>query len=325
MENVFEALRVLESIAERILRGGNIEVVRTVRTIMVLIRTAVRLTIAWPFVLLLAAMLGYGFAQYAVPIITILILLAFLWMATRLESLAILTAEAAFSPNIPLLGKFVEKAREVTNALRIVFGLELLTGIYFSVVPIANDRRLALILVLVVAAAACFVGIKNWKPIVVVLGVVFCVITLIFYLGGRNNIHLDKVFEAHHASSDGINSAPSVSTSPLQPSINQVCDDALDGPAPVATTHESLTDNIPQGCFGSDTRIDWQSWCYQPYPRNPIAPGWQVTFQFLDGDGRVWATKGPYGPMDKPSFQYFPGRFRLQGSGIIRFYPGNCT
>ncbi|MGD1003733.1 MAG: phage holin family protein [Minisyncoccia bacterium] len=164
-----------------------------------------------------------------------------------------------------------------------------------------------------------------WRPVartvVFVVGLLLLLIFL-FYLG-LYFVHLGD----SKSWSPEKNQTTSAGTTQvrLSPYINQVCDDALDGPAPVATTHESLTDNIPQGCFGSDTRIDWQSWCYQPYPRNPIAPDWQVTFQFLDGEGRVWATKGPYGPMDKPSFQYFPGRFRLQGSGIIRFYPGNCT
>jgi hypothetical protein len=284
----------------------------------------------------------YWPVEYIVPIITILILLAFLWMATRLESFAILIAEAAISPKTPLLGKFVKKARIATNLLRIVLGFELLTGIYFSVVPIANDRPLALILVLVAAAAVCFVGIDYWKPVLVALFVVFCGITLIFYLGGRNNLHLEKISVGHIGQDwqiGGKNPAGRVTyagnsdkggsqIAPPQPIINQVCDDAMDDPPPTATTAESLIDSIPQGCFGSDTQLPsataWPSWCYQPYPRNP-APGWQITFQFLDGNGRVWATKGPYGPMDKPGFQYYPGRFRLQGSGMIRFYAGNCT
>jgi hypothetical protein len=128
----------------------------------------------------------------------------------------------------------------------------------------------------------------------------------------------------------GINGA-SNKTSPapsLQPIVNQVCDDAFTDSAPTATTEESATVSIPQGCFGSDTQLPpataWPSWCYQPYPRHPAAPGWQVTFQFLDGNGRVWATKGPYGPMDKPYFPNFPGRFRIQGSGMVRFYAGDC-
>lgn len=153
-----------------------------------------------------------------------------------------------------------------------------------------------------------------------VLGVALAYLGMRFaYLGVRF---------AHQIS--GINGA-SNKTSPapsLQPYVNQVCDDAFTDSAPTATTEESATVSIPQGCFGSDTQLPpataWPSWCYQPYPRHPAAPGWQVTFQFLDGNGRVWATKGPYGPMDKPYFPNFPGRFRIQGSGMVRLYAGDC-
>jgi hypothetical protein len=199
MNELFGLIHELSDCAVEIGRVAAVKTARAAWIIVRYLRTATRLAIAWPFVLLLAAMLSgkYWPVGYIVPGITIAVLLVFLWMATRLEPLAILTTEVAVSPDSLLLGKFVEKAREATNAIRIVLGLEVLTGIYFSIVPIANDRRLALILVLVVAAAICFVGIQNWKPAVIALGVAFCVITIIFWLRGKDN-HLDpnQVFAA---------------------------------------------------------------------------------------------------------------------------------
>ena len=224
--------------------------------------------------------------------------------------------------------------RRVFPWLGIAIGVLLVTVAYYLLVPTSLDKTLSLAFLMLLAAAFFLWKFAPIRNIIFGLLVLF---TLIFFLGGRTAAK-EKIVEGWPALH-----SPKVSTSgrdsgfndekqpPLrpQPYTNQVCDDALGGPAPVATTHESLIDDIPQGCFGSDTQLPsptaWPGWCYQPYPRNPIAPGWQVTFQFLDGEGRVWATKGPYGPTDKPSFQYFPGRFRLQGSGIIRFYPGNCT
>jgi hypothetical protein len=197
MENVIEVLRVLERIAERIFRDGSIDAVEAVRAIMFRISLAARLAIAWPFVLLLVAMCGYGFAQWTVPIITILALLVFLWMLTEPGPLGLLLAQAALAEKPPsgpstsgteisILEKFVAKTHEAMRAIRLALGVEILTGIYFSFVPIANDRRLALIMVLIVAAIICFVGRKTKisKVVVAILFLAACAITLMFYLRG---------------------------------------------------------------------------------------------------------------------------------------------
>lgn len=185
--------------------------IRVARIVTRRLTDAARVAFAWPFFLFAAAMLGYGFAQIVVPVLTIILLVIAFWVMTARWPIGILATEAALSTRIPILGKFVEKAREVTRALLIVLGIEILTGIYLSVVPIANDRLLALVLILVMAAIVCFVGAgkKSHVPTAtpttpqgsparvsrpltdyVVWGLVAaaCVITLIFFLGGRNSL-----------------------------------------------------------------------------------------------------------------------------------------
>jgi hypothetical protein len=162
------------------------ETLRIVRTVTQRLRNAVRLAIVWPFILLLVAMPGYGFAQYAVPVITVLILIPLILTMTTQMSVSILAAETLLSRRTPALGKFVEVSRKVTRMVRFIIGLEILTGIYFSLVPIANDPILALIFVLIAAAIVCFVGIN--KYVVWTLIAAACVITLVFFLGGRHII-----------------------------------------------------------------------------------------------------------------------------------------
>lgn len=190
MNELFGLLHDLSELAFEIGRVAEVEIFHAARTSLNRLRIAARLAIAWPFVLFLVALPSgkYWPVHYIVLILTILVLLAFLWVMTTLAPMSIFAAETMLSPKTVIVGKFVEKAREVMNAIRVVLGLELLAGIYFSWVPIANDRALALTQILIVAAIVCFVGIKKWEPVVMALAVAFCLITLFFYLGGRGKI-----------------------------------------------------------------------------------------------------------------------------------------
>jgi hypothetical protein len=192
-----ELFGLLHDLSELAFEIGRVAAGNTARVAWIVVRRislVARLAIVWPFILLLAALPSWKYwpVQYIVLTVTILILLAFLWMMTSPVPLSIFVAESILSPETQIVGRFVEKARKATNALRIILGFELLLGIYFSWVPIANNRPLALTQILIVAAIVCFVGIKKWEPVVVILAVVFCVITLVFF--PWSNINLGKVF-----------------------------------------------------------------------------------------------------------------------------------
>jgi hypothetical protein len=192
-----ELFGLLQDLSELAFEIGRVAAGETTRVAWIVVRRlsiTARLAIAWPFVLLLAALPSWKYwpVQYIVLTMTILIFLVFLWMMTTPAPLSIFVAESLLSPKTLAVGSFVAKAREATNALRIVLGLELLAGIYFSWVPIANNRPLALTQILIVAAIVCFVGIKKWEPVVGILTVAFCVITLVFF--PWSNADLGEIF-----------------------------------------------------------------------------------------------------------------------------------
>jgi hypothetical protein len=192
-----ELFALLHDLSELAVEIGRVAAGNTARIAWIVVRRlslVARLAIAWPFALLLIALPSWKYwpVQYIVLTTTILIFLAFLWMMTTPTLLSIFAAESILSPKTWAVGIFVEKARKATNALRIVLGLELLFGVYLAWVPIANDRRLALTQILIVAAIVCFVGIKKWEPVVVILAVVFCVITLVFFPWSSTD--LGKIF-----------------------------------------------------------------------------------------------------------------------------------
>jgi hypothetical protein len=192
MNELFGMFNDMGELAAELIRVVGGQTIRAIRIVMRRLRTAARLAFIWPFVLLLAAMPGYKFAQYAVPIATIVPLLIFLWLITGLGPLSVLVGEVAFSKSNRLLGKFVAEARRATNIIRFILGLELVAGIILSLVPVANDRRLAFLLVPIVAAIFCFV--ETSKKTVRALVALGCVIMLICCLGGRKNLHLKNVF-----------------------------------------------------------------------------------------------------------------------------------
>ena len=283
------------------------------------LRIMIVLVFIWPIVMIGTCLTLDKYPVVAMFILAVLPLLVFLaWLFCLTNPLILGVIFLLPSTKKPLL--------LICGAL----GAEILVGIYLSLVPIALDRGLGLTLILVLVALVLFWRIRRLRTLLIIL---LLVLTMIFCLGGRTAAKEKMVaaqnnFQHWLKSPGNISGETDKSLVRFQPIVNQVCDDAFSDSPPAAIAKESTTVSIPQGCFGSDTQLPsaatWPSWCYQPYPRNP-APDWQVTFQFLDGNGRVWATEGPYGPMDKPCFPKFPGRFRLQGSGTIRFYAGDCT
>lgn len=185
MGNVAEFLRSLRNIFAMILRDGSADAAHAARAILRRLSIAARVAIIWPFVLLVVALsVGrYWPAQchYVVLIATAAVLAVFLWLLTSWGPLGVLATEALISPNAPYIGKFIEKAREATNALRVVFVLELFAGIYFAWVPVANDPALAITQGLIVAAIVGLVGIKKWRPVFVGLVVAFILIAVVFF------------------------------------------------------------------------------------------------------------------------------------------------
>ncbi len=181
MNDVFELLNVLGQIVAELAREATGETVRALRAARMLLRrltTITRAVIAWPFVLLIVARFWPRF----VPAVAVLALCILLWTITTTAPLAILIGQSMLSSDTRRIGRFVKAARKATNAIRVIVGIELLAGIYLSVVPVKNDPRLALILILVMAAIVAFIGVN--KRLVMTLAAAAALITFLFYWEG---------------------------------------------------------------------------------------------------------------------------------------------
>jgi len=264
--------------------------------------------------------------------ITLVILWPMLMLAVSMSSFrpTALVATLALVPVVVLVGSIwflrdpllwlvvwikIPAARKPFLLLLGALGIEALAGIYFAIVPVSLDRGLVPLLLLVVVALCLFPkGLVRKSLIALAVG-----ITLVFFLGGRT--------AAKEKWNSLGSSTPSSKQSMLTPYVNDVCDDAWDA-TPLTTTSNSLPVTMESDkCFGTEVHLPPGSvWSYvrsQPDPLNPPADEhWQISFQILDGAGRVIETLGPYGPMDHVTFQTYPNRFRLEGRGKVRFYPG---
>ncbi len=181
MNNVWMLLNVLDQTVAELAKGATGETVRALRAARMLLRrltAVVQAVIAWPFALLLVAI----FLPKFVPAVAVLALCILLWTLTTTAPLSILIGETVLSPNAKKIGRFVKAARKATSTIRIIVGIEILAGIYLSVVPVKNDPRLALILILVMAAIVAFVGIN--KQLVVALAAGAALVTFVFYWEG---------------------------------------------------------------------------------------------------------------------------------------------
>ncbi len=264
--------------------------------------------IIWPVVMLVTAMeLPARIAVTVIPIIALLPIVALIILALQWP-LAIATAATA------------EIGREAISTVATILGAELVIGLYFTLVPVSNDRGLApLFLLSVLAIAFLRVGkVQGW--IINTLTLLVVVLTLIFLLGGRDKVQ-EAVESAFHRSAVIIDNHPSASNPNYYRNYQThvICPDAWKHDfAPDANTdHFDIT--LHDGCFSGFVKL----------PARFIAPGHSYWWQPLNPDPNWWvafwyegqaAPKGPYGANGHPECDYCPIRIRLQGHGTIRYY-----
>lgn len=178
-----------------------------------------------------SALLPHQWAQNVVPIIMLVSLGLFVWLLMTGFSLGVILAGAAklivagrivgrFAPRInPLLDEFEKIAKKILRDLRIFVGIQLLAGLYLAIVPISNDRLLLPLLAVAFAAAACFVGVSG--KIVKGISVLIAILTLIFFLGGRNNATAEIGRRVDQVKGlVGASSSPAPSISPVRTDLD---------------------------------------------------------------------------------------------------------
>lgn len=186
------------------------------------VRWVIVLVSLFPMVVAVPAFINYGLAKVVVPVITLVVmistvgLLAFKWnkVVAGLIELGI-TVEVLSRIELRRLSSLSTLAGVAkdfgSSAFRWsmkVIGLELLIGLYFSLVPVANERVLVLIaLMLMSAMMALSLGGK--KGLARLTTVALVVITGIFFAGGND--------EALALIESGVSSASSAQqTAPVQ-------------------------------------------------------------------------------------------------------------
>jgi hypothetical protein len=141
-------------------------------------RWAIGIFILIPISIIISSLLPHETAEIVVPIITILPLLA-----------AVIFLIGFLDPM--LLGAItaIKDTRKFLTGIAAITGAEMLMGIYFSLVPVSNDRGLMPVIGLIwIAIPLIYLGVKNaWgKKIGSLLILLMIILTAIFFLGGRN-------------------------------------------------------------------------------------------------------------------------------------------
>jgi len=140
-------------------------------------RWAIAVSVFWPIVLVAVALTG-------LPLLISLLAL--------LPVLAImLSLLAAIDPLVVAIVGAFGTGRTVLRTIATVIGTELVIGVYFSIIPVWNDRGLIPVLILVMVAIGFLsIGIKGKvvKTTISILAVIAVVITAIFVLGGREKL-----------------------------------------------------------------------------------------------------------------------------------------
>ncbi len=197
--------KALSGLANQLLSSATIETYRAVNDFLDALQLAVWCLVCWPCFMLIVAFFTKDqhwrtniIALTALlPVAVVLLLGTKKWaLAKAVISIGILSVP--HTPRLAPLQKFLKLAEEATKKVALVFTLELLVGIYLALVPITNDRwltgLLALVLVSIISAMAA-----GWHKILKPLWMGFIILTLIFFLGGR-----DKAWETIQEKGKGV-------------------------------------------------------------------------------------------------------------------------
>ncbi|MBI4993573.1 hypothetical protein HZC33_01255 [Candidatus Wolfebacteria bacterium] len=168
-------------------------------------RWAIAIIAFWPILIMASAFYGTsGIIAIVsmVPIVAIVLLTAVhaeTYKKVEREENGQNVVRQVPNVNIWPLGFFAiavysEKVREAIKTLTGIAALELCLGIYFALVPVQNDRDLIPVVVLIVIAMI-FIWIsaegKTRSHSLIFLAVVLKIITVIFFMGGRDEIRID--------------------------------------------------------------------------------------------------------------------------------------
>jgi hypothetical protein len=151
------------------------------------IQVIARIGLVWAFVMIGVAMFCPPHAAHTViPILALVPILLLGWFITEWTSIAIIIAIAAVPQSTPGIGKVFGLVQTAIKKVVTVLVVEMILGIYLSLVPISKDPGLVplLLLVAITLGIVSMILGKGWVRsllIILLLG-----LTIVFFLGGRD-------------------------------------------------------------------------------------------------------------------------------------------
>lgn len=143
-------------------------------------RIAIAVIVLWPLLLIVVAMAG-------IPALT-----SFLALAPIAAILLLIFA--FFDPLLIAAVATFPQGRKILRWIVMLISVELIIGVYCSVVPVWNDRGLiplAFLVAVVLLLLSFFAGVfgqRVLKVTIYILLLLFVLLTAIFFLGGRENV-----------------------------------------------------------------------------------------------------------------------------------------
>lgn len=360
---VFALLEALFDVGRAIVERAEPPLRALIRTTMRRLERAARLAVGWLVLLLIVAMLPTRWLQsYWLPtaswlpwrwfpghwisvsyewdarnIVTILAFLSLVPIVWYLTSGRVLLGGLLIEATpytAPLIGKFRILAEHLAKRIAKLVGCGLLFSLYLTCVPIANDRFLALRLIIMLAAMVCFIGDRS--KIVqfgMLIGVAAAIIiTWVFFLGGRTHAFENGTREIKDAGEWIHEVSPSLSlqgnhqgATRFRGVVNErgaVCPDAFWRQRDGVNNHRT-----EKGLFYFDVVLHGDE-CFMEDIVHPKEWGdWDKMFISNGPDDHFsiwfhgWNPLGPFFPNNIPRFNDPPSsEFRLKGVGVLRFY-----
>jgi hypothetical protein len=260
------------------------------------------LAIAVPVLTLVAAMsMPPNLAVTVIPILALL-------------PIAGLVGLGLLQPMVIAAAATLEVGRKAISTVAFVLGADLVFGVYLSLVPISNDRRLVPLFVLALVTIL-LLRIGNARGIVPSLLMLLAIaITVTFFIGGRGKITDTIRAWSTRATNQNVQDQITANYNPTR-----ICEDAWEATSDHREEDIAYFDvRLKSGCWSQFVYLpkSWNKWFVQPVGDTG---SWWVSLWYAGMPNG----KGPYGPGNlSETSSWIVGEkiLRLQGNGTIRFY-----
>lgn len=159
------------------------------------LRVAIAIVASWPVLIVLAALFGWSALTATVALLPLVSLVIILM--------------TSFDPAFLAVLGFFGGGRTVLGWIASIIGIELTIGTYFAAVPVANDRTLIPLAILVILAITLLaLGVRPgiMRRLITLLAAFLVLLTTVFFLGGREKAseRLERAIASASAPAGGL-------------------------------------------------------------------------------------------------------------------------